>query len=110
MTKPVRQHTFCGSRYRIIHSPPARLAAMAMQFAKGTADERPERLWGLTDAPTVRRKAIRIAHGQTGRELLDTHIHEGLHACSWDLAEDFVTQAAKDIARYLHRLGYRKIR
>lgn len=41
---------------------------------------------------------------------LETAIHEALHACDWRAQEDKVTVTAKDIARFLWRLGYRKVK
>lgn len=38
---------------------------------------------------------------------LETAIHEALHACSWKTEEEKVDITAKDIARFLWRLGYR---
>lgn len=48
-----------------------------------------------------------------GRDLnkrvgLETAIHEALHACSWQTSEEKVTKTAKDIARFLWGLGYRR--
>lgn len=40
---------------------------------------------------------------------LETIIHEALHACCWAKSEKITAQAAKDIARFLWNLGYRKI-
>lgn len=39
---------------------------------------------------------------------LETSIHEALHACNWSASEEKVTITAKDIARFLWNLGYRK--
>lgn len=39
---------------------------------------------------------------------LDTIIHECLHACQPDLAEETVEEVASDIARVLWRMGYRR--
>jgi len=39
---------------------------------------------------------------------LETVIHEALHACDWRAHEDRVSVTAKDIARFLWRLGYRR--
>jgi len=38
---------------------------------------------------------------------LETAIHEALHACSWATQEGKVEMTARDIARFLWRLGYR---
>lgn len=41
---------------------------------------------------------------------LETVIHESLHACSWKSTEQKVEKTAKDIARFLWRLGFRKVK
>jgi len=41
---------------------------------------------------------------------LETAIHESLHACSWKTEEEKVEQTARDIARFLWNLGYRKLK
>ena len=38
---------------------------------------------------------------------LETAIHEALHACNWHAKEELVEVTARDIARFLWRLGYR---
>lgn len=53
-------------------------------------------------------KTITIADRLTGESELDTILHELLHACQPDLAEDTVDETATDIARILWRLGYRR--
>lgn len=60
---------------------------------------------GECDAPDIPGKEIRIREGQQGRELVDTVIHEALHACFWDLDDEAVHEAGHDIARLLDRLG-----
>lgn len=40
-------------------------------------------------------------------QLLDTTIHEGLHACLWVLDEETVAQTATDLAKFLYRMGWR---
>lgn len=59
------------------------------------------------DAPAVARK-IRVCKSLTGKEELDTNIHEMIHACCWYLDEEVVRQSATDIAKALWQLGYRK--
>ena len=44
------------------------------------------------------------------KRLLDSAIHEGLHACIPDIIEPVVNLAATDIAGLLWKLGYRKIK
>jgi hypothetical protein len=53
-------------------------------------------------------RTITIANRLGGEVELDTIIHELLHACQPDLAEDTVEQTATDVARVLFRLGYRR--
>jgi hypothetical protein len=53
-------------------------------------------------------RTITIADRLTGESELDTILHELLHACQPDLAEDTVDETATDVARILWRLGYRR--
>jgi hypothetical protein len=62
---------------------------------------------GDCDAPTDRRKEIRIRAGLRGEERLEVLLHELLHAAGWHLDEPFVEQFSADAARALRRLGYR---
>lgn len=66
-----------------------------------------ERVDGLTEAPDSEAKRIFIAEETKGERRLDTLIHEALHACFWDLAEESISTAARDIAHMLWRIGYR---
>ena len=64
-------------------------------------------LYGYTEAPDKPGKRIVIVRDQASRDLLDTTIHEMLHACLPDMSEDAVLETATDIATVLHRLGAR---
>lgn len=43
------------------------------------------------------------------KDLLDTTLHELLHACFWDLSEETVLEVGKDLSEVLWALGYRKV-
>ncbi len=60
----------------------------------------------VCDGAHVKNKEIRVARGLKGEERLEVLIHELLHACDWNRAEEHVETVAKDIARVLTRLGY----
>ena len=60
---------------------------------------------GSIDPSDAPQKRILVALNQTPLDLLDTVIHECLHACVPDLDEDAVTQTATDIAKVLNRMG-----
>jgi hypothetical protein len=53
-------------------------------------------------------RTIRIALGKDEREMLDSIIHEVLHAALWDLDEEAVEETANAISGALWRLGYRR--
>ena len=53
-------------------------------------------------------RTITISDLLSGEAELDTIIHELIHACQPDLAEDTVERTATDVARVLFRLGYRR--
>jgi len=51
-----------------------------------------------------RTRRIRLSPSQSDAELLDTVIHEMIHAQDWDLSEEAVTQRATEIATVVQRL------
>ena len=63
---------------------------------------------GFCDAPTKTGKSIRVRPNLESERELDILIHELTHAGLWDLDEEVVTEFATDLARTLHRLGYRR--
>lgn len=63
---------------------------------------------GKCDPPDKADKAIRINRKLTGEEKLDTQLHEIFHALAWHVDEEYVEQAATEVARALYRLGYRE--
>ena len=62
---------------------------------------------GEMDPVGTPRKEIRVAMQQSSIDILDTLLHELLHAAFPDLSEESVTDGATDIARVLQRLGVR---
>ena len=72
------------------------------------AREMPRDALGDCDHPPGRHPTIRIRRNLPQRELLDTAIHEVLHASLPALSEEAVTEAAHDIARVLFSLGWRR--
>lgn len=70
-------------------------------------DRLPSGAAGEMDPVGVPRKEIRVAVQQSSLDVLDTLLHELLHAAFPDLSEESVTEGATDIARVLQRLGVR---
>ncbi len=93
MPRPVKSHIFRGRRYRIKHVPPSKIK-----------DE-----YGWCDGPERKCKTIAIDNSLEELQQLDTYIHEAFHASNWDIDEAAVEQTATDIAKFLWRLGYRKV-
>lgn len=63
---------------------------------------------GVCDSPDTESKGIRINQQLRDETLLETILHECLHAADWTKDEEFIEREARDIARILWRLGYRK--
>lgn len=62
--------------------------------------------WGVCDYNT---RTISIATGhKSAKELLDTEIHEALHALQVFANEDHTAAVATALADILHDLGYRR--
>lgn len=68
----------------------------------------PKTLDGLCDPPDKPGKKIKIRRSLRGERELEVIIHELRHAADWHRDEAAITQEAKDIARVLWRLGYRR--
>jgi hypothetical protein len=62
---------------------------------------------GQCDHPEVSGKKIVIHHRRDKSRMLDTLIHECLHAAGWDMSEEWVDTTARDIARILWDQGWR---
>ena len=65
----------------------------------------PEDQNGDCDAPNTKSKQIRLRKGLTGKFLLDTLVHEILHAALWDLGEGPIATLANEVARALWDRG-----
>jgi hypothetical protein len=57
----------------------------------------------MCDGPTERNKRIQVLRTLKGVDLLEVLIHEGLHACLWDLDEEAVGEIAVDLARMIFK-------
>lgn len=64
--------------------------------------------YGQCDAPETPGKRILIDPRAKGEAELETYLHEMLHAADWHKDEYWVEHVARDIARTLTRLGYKK--
>jgi len=82
----IHTHTFNGKTYRII-----------LDDLDGNCDT-DDYLWLIVERDLSKRVG------------LETAIHEALHACSWSAKEELVTITAKDIARFLWRLNFRRVK
>lgn len=80
-------HTFRGRRYRIRWVPNMTVL-------------------GQCDHPGTPDKEILLRLGQSPAEQLDTIIHEALHACIPEVAEEVVEETASAITNLLKRLHY----
>ena len=62
---------------------------------------------GLVDNPKGGRPSMVICADLDTRRGLEACVHESLHACHFLKSEESVERTARDIARFLWRLGYR---
>ncbi len=63
---------------------------------------------GECDSPDKPGKEIRIDRQLEGIMELEVLIHELLHSADWRAAEEHVSESARDIAKVLWKIGYRK--
>ena len=64
--------------------------------------------FGLCSHPDTPQRTITVEAGHVQSVELEVTIHECLHAASFPLSEEFVTEFAADVSRILFRLGWRK--
>ncbi len=83
MKLKIKNHTFNGTTYEII-----------LDGIDGCASNPQGILVINTDLDT--------------RNGLETAIHEALHCCKWDAVEGTVDKTARDVARFLWRLNFRR--
>lgn len=62
--------------------------------------------WGQCDSPSVRNPKILVYRNSDRRNLVNTLLHEVLHAVRPELSEEAVTETADVLERALNRLGY----
>ena len=97
MKKLPRNHTFRGKRYKITTA-----TKRAMGVNRGDCD-----------SPSGPGKTIRVGNDlmqpSKDKELMEVLLHEGLHACMWDVSEEGIHQTADSLANLLWRCGYRRI-
>lgn len=67
-----------------------------------------EQCIGRCDSPTKRGKRIRVCTTIDEPQTLEVLTHEMLHACFWDMDEEAINESARDIAKVLWDLGYRR--
>jgi len=85
---PIRTHTFCGQKYYVVFG----------EDVCGTCDVTPS---------DMNRHELCIFEGRENNlSYLDTVVHEAIHACG-EADEAKTTQMAKDVSRFLWRIGYR---
>lgn len=92
--KKIKSHTFRGKRWKIVWRKPPRTT-------KGDSDADCER-------PDSTDKTIRINSKAAGLRELELELHEAAHASFWDWDEEAVEEAARDIAKFLWRIGWRR--
>lgn len=64
---------------------------------------------GLTDAPHLPNREILLRMGLSPLKELDATLHEFIHGQDWSKDEEWVEEAATDLARILIRLGWRRV-
>jgi len=64
--------------------------------------------FGECDPPDSKEKEIRIVRTLRGEKRVETIIHECLHACHWDMDENWVSSSTQEIAHVLESTGCMK--
>lgn len=92
----IKSHTFLGKKYKIEWLAPSKVV-------KGTA-------YAAVDSPDTKNKKIQFSNDIDDKRLLEIAQHECYHIFDWSRTEKDVTQFAKDVAKFLKRLGYVRLK
>ena len=91
-------------------SKPRRKRIPKVRFASGLYNVSFESLYGVCIRPAGDHPEIVVDPRQTEQELMDSLIHEGIHAERVNMPESQVYPLAHSLARLLWACGYRRIR
>ena len=83
----MRSHTFRGKRFDVTFT---------------------EDVDGLCVTQNNRRGEVLLFTERPPKVFLESAIHEAMHAMNWSISEDVIAERARDLARFLWRLGYRR--
>lgn len=64
--------------------------------------------YGRCDHPEGAAKEIVVESNHEDEKVLETVLHELLHAGAWNLAEEVVAQWSEDVAKILSKLGWKR--
>lgn len=96
--RDIKRHTFCGKSYKLSWVNPGEFLNEEGKMAK--AD-------GLCQDPKAPDKTITIDPDIHEKDLLATALDEGIHACLWELNNDFVDDMSNSLSEFLWRMGFR---
>ena len=91
MDSSSNKHKFVGRKYELI-------------WMDVPADE----LYGNCSPPWDKPRQIKVNMNLTPEHTLEILIHEAWHASDWHAPEWLITQASKDMAKFLTAQGYTK--
>lgn len=93
--RPIKSAVICGRRFRVSRPP----------HIPGARDEI---IMGQTSDPRESGATLSVRLGLGEAEELETWLHEAGHAGDWRASEEHVAEWARDVARLLYRLGWRR--
>ncbi len=102
MKRQVKSHVFRGRRYQIKKVPHSKLQDAESKRKK-------EEVLGICKDTYGKAKKILISSSLKELAELECLIHEGNHAIFNDLDEEAIRDGSRDMAKFLWRLGYRKV-
>ncbi len=63
---------------------------------------------GYCVAAHQKRGEVVLCEERPPKQFLETAIHEAMHALNWSIGEPIIEERARELARWLWRLGYRR--
>ena len=113
--KRIKSHIFYGREYKFIYAAPEKVVSPEVlnSVKEQFGFEKDEQIVGLTDDNRSRKKVMIVSdqlEKEDPKELLRVLLDESMHALDSTIDNDVVAEKAADLASFLWKCGYRRIK
>lgn len=108
----IKSHVFNGKRFRFVYGNFEKKIGKkeTKEIIKNHQAKSIDEIDAITHHPDQKNKAIMVRDDLSEKELLETLLDEGIHAVDFSIDNEFVDVYSKDLASFLWRCGYRRVK